>query len=111
MARDASPGPGYQQASPDPRPRTGVGMLGYGFMGKAHSNALRTMTYIDWPGIVRPELVAIAGRTEERAADAAARYGFDGYYTDWPAWWKTNGSASLTMPPRMKPTWNPRLPP
>jgi predicted dehydrogenase len=58
-------------------------MLGYGFMGKAHSNALRTMTYIDWPGIVRPELVAIAGRTEERVADAAARYGFDGYYTDW----------------------------
>jgi hypothetical protein len=29
-----------------------VGMLGYGFMGKAHSNALRTMTYIDWPGVV-----------------------------------------------------------
>ena len=58
-------------------------MLGYGFMGKAHSNALRTMTYIDWPGVVRPELVAIAGRTEERVADAAVRYGFDGYYTDW----------------------------
>jgi hypothetical protein len=58
-------------------------MLGYGFMGKAHSNALRTMTYIDWPGVMRPELVAIAGRTNERVADAAVRYGFDGYYTDW----------------------------
>jgi predicted dehydrogenase len=58
-------------------------MLGYGFMGKAHSNALRTMTYIDWPGVVRPELLAIAGRTNERVADAAVRYGFDGYYTDW----------------------------
>ena len=68
---------------PDPRPRAGVGMLGYGFMGKAHSNALRTMTYIDWPGVVRPELLAIAGRTNERVADAAVRYGFDGYYTDW----------------------------
>ena len=83
MARDASPGPGYRHASPDPRPRVGVGMLGYGFMGKAHSNALRTMTYVDWPGTVRPELVAIAGRTEERVADAALGYGFDGYYTDW----------------------------
>ena len=58
-------------------------MLGYGFMGKAHSNALRTLTYIDWPGVLRPELVAVAGRDDERAADAAVRYGFDGYYTDW----------------------------
>ncbi len=80
---EPSPGRGYRQARSDNRPRAGVGMLGYGFMGKAHSNALRTMTYIDWPGVVRPELVAIAGRTEERVADAAVRYGFDGYYTDW----------------------------
>jgi predicted dehydrogenase len=58
-------------------------MLGYGFMGKAHSNALRTITYIDWPGVVRPELVAIGGRTEERVAEAAVRFGFEGYYTDW----------------------------
>jgi predicted dehydrogenase len=58
-------------------------MLGYGFMGKAHSNALRTLSYIDWPGVVRPELVAVAGRAQERVADAAVRYGFDGYYTDW----------------------------
>ncbi len=58
-------------------------MLGYGFMGKAHSNAMRTLAYIDWPGAVRPELVAVAGRTEARVADAAARFGFDGYYTDW----------------------------
>ena len=83
VVRAGSPGPGYRRALADPRPRAGVGMLGYGFMGKAHSNALRTMTYIDWPGVMRPELVAIAGRTNERVADAAVRYGFDGYYTDW----------------------------
>jgi predicted dehydrogenase len=58
-------------------------MLGYGFMGKAHSNAMRTLSYIDWPGVLRPELVAVAGRAQERVADAAVRYGFDGYYTDW----------------------------
>jgi predicted dehydrogenase len=52
-------------------------------MGKAHSNALRTLSYIDWPGAVRPELVAIAARTEERVADADVRFGFEGYYTDW----------------------------
>lgn len=58
-------------------------MLGYGFMGKAHSNAMRTLAYIDWPGVVRPELVAVAGRSHERVAEAAVRYGFGGYYTDW----------------------------
>jgi len=78
-----APGPGYRRSAPDPRPRAGVGMLGYGFMGKAHSNALRTLTYIDWPGVLRPELVAVAGRAQERVAVAAMRYGFDGYYRDW----------------------------
>ena len=77
------PGPGFRRSGTDPRPRAGVGMLGYGFMGKAHSNALRTLTYMDWPGVLRPELVAVAGRAAERVADAAVRYGFDGYYTDW----------------------------
>lgn len=42
------------------------------FMGKTHTNALRTRPYVDWPGVVRPELVAIAGRTEERVREAAA---------------------------------------
>lgn len=77
------PGQGYAAAPPDPRPAIGVGMLGYGFMGKAHSNALRTLPYVDWPGVARPELVAIAGRDEERVREAATRYGFAGYYTDW----------------------------
>ncbi|MGO9657526.1 MAG: Gfo/Idh/MocA family protein [Acidimicrobiales bacterium] len=77
------PATGFRLAPPDRRPTAGTGMLGYGFMGKAHSNALRTLSYIDWPGAVRPELVAIAGRNEERVADAAARFGFGGYYTDW----------------------------
>ena len=58
-------------------------MLGYGFIGKAHSDALRTLTYIDWPGVLRPELAAVAGKAQEQVADAAVRYGFDGYYTDW----------------------------
>jgi len=58
-------------------------MLGYGFMGKAHTNALRTLSYIDWPGAWRPGLGAIGGRSHGRVADGAARYGFQGYYTDW----------------------------
>jgi predicted dehydrogenase len=76
-------GQSYKAAPTDLRSGVGVGMLGYGFMGKAHSNALRTLPYIDWHSRVRPELVAIAGRTEERVREAATRYGFLGYYTDW----------------------------
>ena len=66
-----------------PVPRLGIGLLGYGFMGRAHSNAYRTMPYIFWPPVVEPDLIAICGRTEERVAEAAARYGFAEYYTDW----------------------------
>ncbi len=55
----------------------GVGMLGYAFMGKAHANALRKISYMTWPPPLVPRLVAIAGRNEEAVADAASRYGFD----------------------------------
>ena len=31
----------------------GIGMLGYAFMGKAHSNAFRKIDYITWPPPLR----------------------------------------------------------
>src|ERR671920_654289 len=61
----------------------GVGMLGYAFMGKAHSNAYKTLAYMTWPPPLLPQLVAIAGRNEEAVAEAARRYGFGEYVTDW----------------------------
>jgi predicted dehydrogenase len=61
----------------------GVGMLGYAFMGKAHANAYRTIPYMTWPPPLVPRLVAVAGRTEEAVAEAARRYGFEEYATDW----------------------------
>jgi predicted dehydrogenase len=63
----------------------GIGMLGYAFMGKAHSNAYKTLAYMTWPPPLRPELIAIAGRNEEAVAEAARRYGFAEYKTDWRA--------------------------
>jgi predicted dehydrogenase len=63
----------------------GVGMLGYAFMGKAHSNAYRTLAYMTWPPPLMPQLVAIAGRNEEAVAEAARRYGFADHVTDWKA--------------------------
>jgi len=61
----------------------GVGMLGYAFMGKAHSNAYKTLAYMTWPPPLLPRLVTIAGRNEEGVAEAARRYGFAGHATDW----------------------------
>ena len=61
----------------------GIGMLGYAFMGKAHANAYRKIAYMTWPPPLLPRLVAVSGRTEEAVAEAARRYGFEGYTTDW----------------------------
>jgi predicted dehydrogenase len=63
----------------------GIGMLGYAFMGKAHSNAYKTLAYMTWPPPLMPQLVAIAGRNEEAVAEAAGRYGFADHVTDWRA--------------------------
>ena len=61
----------------------GVGMLGYAFMGKAHSSAFRTLEYLAWPPPLVPRLVAIAGRNEGAVAEAARRYGYERWTTDW----------------------------
>ena len=72
------------KASGEKESRTiGVGMLGYAFMGKAHANAYRTLSYMTWPPPLVPRLLAVAGRTEEAVAEAARRYGFEEYATDW----------------------------
>lgn len=60
-----------------------IGLLGYGFMAKAHSNAYRKIPYIYWPPAAHPRLVAIGGRTEEQVSEAARRFGYEGYYTSW----------------------------
>ncbi|MGD0273297.1 MAG: Gfo/Idh/MocA family oxidoreductase [Gaiellaceae bacterium] len=61
----------------------GVGMLGYAFMGKAHSNAYRQIAAMTWPASLVPRLVAIAGRTKEQVELAARRYGYERWTTDW----------------------------
>lgn len=61
----------------------GIGMLGYAFMGKAHSHAFRTIEHMTWPPPLEPRLVAIAGRDEQAVAEAAERYGFERWTRDW----------------------------
>ncbi len=63
--------------------RIGVGMLGYAFMGRAHSEAYRRLESLPQAPPVLPELVAIAGRDADAVSAAAARYGYSSATTDW----------------------------
>src|SRR3712207_3663952 len=67
--------------TPD-RPSLGVGLIGYAFMGAAHSQAWRTAPhFFDLP--LRPRMTAIAGRNQAAVTDAAARLGWESTETDW----------------------------
>ena len=66
-------------------PEIGIGMLGYAFMGKAHSHAMLNIAHMMYPPPAIPRLVGIAGRDEQAVAEAARRYGYEGFYTDWRA--------------------------
>ncbi|YCH09638.1 Gfo/Idh/MocA family protein [Arthrobacter sp. alpha11c] len=62
--------------------RLRVGMVGYAFMGAAHSHAWRTAPrFFDLPLI--PELTAVAGRNPDGVRAAATKYGWDSVETDW----------------------------
>ncbi len=64
-------------------PEIGVGMLGYAFMGKAHTNAYKTLPYMMYPPPAIPVLEAICGRNAEATQEAAKRYGYRKVFTDW----------------------------
>ncbi|MCL7453060.1 MAG: Gfo/Idh/MocA family oxidoreductase [Anaerolineae bacterium] len=82
MARRRASG---AKAGSEIAPELGVGMLGYAFMGKAHSNAYKTLPYMIYPPPAMPRLAAICGRDAEAVAEAAQRYGYARYHTDWQA--------------------------
>jgi predicted dehydrogenase len=64
------------------RPSLGVGLIGYAFMGAAHSQAWRTAPhFFDLP--LRPELTVLAGRDAARVAEAADKLGWSSTETDW----------------------------
>ncbi len=63
--------------------RVNIGLIGSGFMGQAHADAFRraAMLYSDIPAVPHPYMLADA--TEELAAEAAARFGFERSTGDW----------------------------
>jgi predicted dehydrogenase len=66
--------------TPDNSP-LGVAMIGYAFMGKAHSNAWRNVaSYFDVPAFEQKVLV---GRDAVQVAAAAKKYGWAESATDW----------------------------
>ena len=61
-----------------------IGMIGYGFMGRAHSNAWRKVgNFFDLE--YQPVLKAVAARNKAKATDFAARWGYEEVLTDWKA--------------------------
>ena len=59
-----------------------IGMIGYGFMGKAHSNAYRKVgNFFDLDFDV--QLKAICARTAENAQNFADTWGYESVETDW----------------------------
>lgn len=64
-------------------PEIGVAMLGYAFMGKAHTNAYKKIPYMMYPPPAIPRLVSVCGLGEEAVKEAALRYGYEHYCTDW----------------------------
>ncbi|MFI6499328.1 Gfo/Idh/MocA family protein [Nonomuraea typhae] len=62
----------------------GVGMIGYAFMGRVHSQAWRTVSaFFDLP--LTPSMRVICGRSKEAAGAAAERMGWAEAVTDWRA--------------------------
>lgn len=60
-----------------------VGLVGYKFMGKAHSNAYRQVAHFFDDMELTPVLKAICGRNEEGVKHAQQVMGWESYETDW----------------------------
>jgi len=74
-SRDRSPGRGAGDDA------LGVGMLGRGFMGRAHSIALRKLAWVAPQLPVR--LVALCGRDREATTGMARQFGYERAVFDW----------------------------
>ncbi len=64
------------------KPRLNIGIVGYGFMGRTHSNAFRQVSkFFDVP--YEPVLKAICARNRARAESFQQNWGYDSVETDW----------------------------
>lgn len=61
-----------------------IGLVGYGFMGRTHSNAYRKVNHF-FDLRYRPRLKAVCGRNEGKAKAFAEQWGYESVETDWRA--------------------------
>jgi predicted dehydrogenase len=59
-----------------------IGLVGYGFMGRAHANAIRQAPHFFKSGR-RPEIQAVCGRDEAKVREFAATWDARSWETDW----------------------------
>lgn len=64
------------------QPQLNVAMIGYKFMGKAHSNAYRQVARMMHPA-AEPVMKLLVGRTADALQAAAVEYGWQETATDW----------------------------
>ena len=64
-------------------PCIGIGVVGYGFMGKVHSNAYLKIPYTYQEPAAYPLLISMCGRNEKAVIDTARRFGYQHVCTDW----------------------------
>lgn len=60
-----------------------IGMIGYGFMGRSHSNAYAKVNHFFHDLDYRPVLKAVCGRDAEKTRAFAEVWGYDSVETDW----------------------------
>src|SRR5712692_604855 len=77
-------GPLRTVARQEPREVTdlNVALIGYAFMGRAHSNAYRQVTPFFAPSLT-PRMKVICGRTRAKVEQAARQFGWDEAATEW----------------------------
>src|SRR5262245_54075876 len=61
-----------------------IGMIGYGFMGRAHSNAYAKVNHF-FDLEYRPVLKAVCARDADKAQAFAGKWGYESVETDWKA--------------------------
>ena len=65
-----------------PQKPLNIGLVGYGFMGRTHSNAYKRVNdFFDLE--YRPVLKAVCGRTEQGAKAFAEKWQYESTETDW----------------------------
>ena len=59
-----------------------IGLIGYGFMGRAHSNAFAQVGHF-FPSSYEIVLKAVCARDTAKAQEFADRWGYESIETDW----------------------------